>query len=61
MSNVRSFDSSSLSQMYINAAFDCALIVDVVAVTLLLLTNQAYVLDHSATAATHTMATLLTG
>ena len=35
----------------------CALIFVVVAVTLLLLTNQAYVLDPSATAATHTMAT----
>ena len=38
----------------------CALIFVVVAVTLLLLTNQAYVLDPNATAATHTMATFLT-
>ncbi|MEQ2359594.1 hypothetical protein, partial [Blautia intestinihominis] len=43
-----------------NGAFDCALIFVVVPFTVLLLTNQAYVLDPSATAATHTMATFVT-
>ena len=45
------------SSIVINAAFDCAEIFVVVASTLLFVTNQAYVLDPSATAATHTMAT----
>ena len=43
-----------------NGAFDCALIFVVVPFTVLLLTNQDYVLDPSATAATHTMATFVT-
>ena len=44
------------SSIVINAAFDCALIVLVVAVTLLFVTNQAYVALPSAIPATSTMA-----